>query len=73
MSFCLYRATLGAAGVGSGASKGPLGASGASEGPGLFDPRGSLWSLSLDQSVRALEAWLLCEGQPCPLTEVILI
>ncbi len=30
--------------VGSGASGGPIGASGASEGPGLFDPRWSSWS-----------------------------
>ncbi len=52
----MYWATSGAGRVGSGASRGPIGASGASEGPGLFDPRGSLWSPLLDQSMGASEA-----------------
>ncbi len=76
MSFCVYRATSGAGGAGSGASGGFVGASrasdrvGASEGPGLFDPRGSSWS-ALDEG--ASEAWPLRAGRPRPLTEVILI
>ncbi len=38
----------GARRVGSGALGGPIGALGASEGPGVFDPRRSLWSPLLD-------------------------
>ncbi len=67
----MYRATSGVGRVGSGASGGSIGASGALEGSGLFDPRGSLWSLSLDQSVGVLEAWPLCTGRLCPRTKVI--
>ncbi len=54
---------LGAGGVGSRASRGPIGASGLSEGPDLFDPRGSSWSL-LDEGglVGALEVWPLHAG-----------
>ncbi len=68
------RGALGPASV-SGPEK-ALGPVGASEGPSLFDPRGSLWSLSSDLldeggSVRALKAWLLRTGRPRPLTEVI--
>ena len=41
------------------------------KGPDLFDPRGFLWSLLLDQSMEASEAWLFCVGRLHPLTEVI--
>ncbi len=51
---------------------------GVSEGPGLFDPRESSWSLLSDLldkegPVRASETWFICAGWPRPLTEVILI
>ncbi len=49
----------GAGGAGSGASGSPIGALGASEGPGLFDPRGSSWS-PLDEGIS--EAWPLRSG-----------
>ncbi len=73
MSFYVYRATSGVGGVGSRALGGPIGASRALENLGLFDPRGSLWSLLLDRSVGASEAWPLCARPLHPLTEVILI
>ena len=57
--------------AGSRASAGPTGALGALEGPGLFDPRGSLCSLLFDQSMGALEARPLHAGYPCLRTEVI--
>ncbi len=64
----------GVGGVGNRASGGPIGASGpvgVCEGLALFDPRGSSWSLLLDLSVGALEAWPLRAGRPRPRTEVI--
>ena len=56
--------------VGNGALEGPIEASRASEGLGLFDFRGLLWS-PLDE--KASEAWPLHVDQPRPLTVVILI
>ncbi len=61
-------------------ASGPAGISGPVKplkGPGLFDFKGSLWSLLsvlLDERgpVRASEAWLLCAGRPRPFTKVIL-
>ena len=53
------------------ASGGQIGASKALEGPGLFNFRGSLWFLLLDQSVGALKAWSLCASRLCPQIEVI--
>ncbi len=58
------------------AFRGPIGASGpvrAFEGLGSYDPRVFLWFLLLDRLVGVSEAWPLRAGQPCPLTEVILI
>ncbi len=45
---------------------------GASESPGLFDPKGFLWLLSFNELVKALEALLSCASRLCLLTEVIL-
>ncbi len=51
------------------------GLEGASEGPGLFDPRESLWSLLLnlldEELIGALKARLFCAGQSYPQTKVI--
>ncbi len=74
MSFYVYWATSGAGEVGSGALGGPIGALEASEGLGLFDPRGSSRSpLDEGRPIGASEAWPLHAGRPRPLTEVILI
>ena len=67
--------------IGSGASKGPVGALEVSKGlvralkalesPGLFDPKRFSWFLLLDQSVWALKARPLYISCPCPQTKVI--
>ena len=43
------------------------------ESPGLFNPRGSLWFLLLNQLVGASEARLFCVILPLLQTEVILL
>ncbi len=73
MSFCVYQTMSGAMGIGSGVLRGPIRASRASKGLDSFEPKGSLWFLSLDRSVGVLGAWPLYIGRPCPLTKGILI
>ena len=53
------------------ALEGPREASRASRSLSSFDSRGFLWSLSLDQSVGASEAWLFCAGHLYSQNEVL--
>ena len=63
----------GAKKAGNGALGGPAGASRASKGPGLFDPREFLWFLLLDQSIEASEAWFFHASRLHLQTKIIFL
>ena len=60
-------------GTGNGVSRDLIRASRALKGPVFFNFRGFSWSLLLDQSTRASEAWSFCASHLYLQTEIIFL